>query len=190
METIEYECTILDIDSQDFISKLISLGAKNKGEFFQRRYVYDFNPVNKNKWIRLRTNGTKTTICIKEIKNRELIGGTSEIEVEVGDFDKANEVLEGLGYNHRNYQENVRRSFELNGVSIDIDSWPMIPDYVEIEGSSESEVLDTLKLLGIEKDRITTLDVESIYKDIYGIDLLAIKELKFDEALLESNGTL
>ena len=108
METIEYECTILDIDSQDFISKLISLGAKNKGEFFQRRYVYDFNPVNKNKWIRLRTNVTKTTICIKEIKSRELVGGTSEIEVEVGDFDKANEVLEGLGYNHRNYQENVR----------------------------------------------------------------------------------
>ena len=66
----------------------------------------------------------------------------------------------------------------------------MIPDYVEIEGSSESEVLDTLELLGIEKDRITTLDVESIYNDIYGIDLLAIKELKFDEALLESNGAL
>lgn len=190
MESIEYECTVLDIDSQDFISKLISLGAKNKGEFFQRRYVYDFNPVNKNKWIRLRTNGTKTTICIKEIKNRELIGGTSEIEVEVGDFDKANEVLEALGYHHRNYQENVRRSFELNGVCIDIDSWPLIPDYVEIEGSSESEVLDTLKLLGIEEDRITTLDVESIYNDIYGIDLLAIKELKFDEALLESNYTL
>jgi adenylate cyclase class 2 len=187
MENIEYECTILDIDSQDFISKLISLGAKNKGEYFQRRYVYDFNPVNRNKWIRLRTNGDTTTICIKEIKNRNAIGGTSEIEVEVGDFDTANEILESLGYHHRNYQENVRRSFTLNGVSIDIDSWPLIPDYVEVEGSSESEVLDTLKLLGISQKEITTLDVESIYKDIYGIDLLKIKELKFDEALLESN---
>lgn len=182
---IEFECTILDIDSQDFISKLNNLGAKNKGGYFQRRYVYDFNPVNKNKWIRLRTNGIKTTICIKEIVNRNKIGGTKELEVEVSDFDKANEMLETLGYHHRNYQENMRRSFELNGVSITIDSWPLIPDYVEIEGSSENEVLDTLKKLGIKESEITTLDVESIYKDIYGIDLLAIKELKFNETLLE-----
>lgn len=187
---IEFECTILDVDSQDFISKLNTLGAKNKGEYFQRRYVYDFNPVNKNKWIRLRTNGIKTTICIKESVDRNKIGGTKELEVEVGDFDTTNKILESLGYHHRNYQENMRRSFELNGVSITIDSWPLIPDYVEIEGSSEDEVLNTLSQLGISEKDTTTLDVESIYKDIYGIDLLAIKELRFNETLLECDESM
>jgi adenylate cyclase class 2 len=90
MEHTEYECTILDINKQDIISKLESLGAENKGEKLQRRYVYDYNPVDKNKWIRLRTNGKKTTLTLKEIKDKNAIGGTQELEIEVSDFDATN----------------------------------------------------------------------------------------------------
>lgn len=186
MNHTEYEVRILDINKDAFISKLISLDAKNKGEYLQRRYVYDFNPVNKNSWIRLRTNGKKTTLTIKEIQ-KKTIDGTKELETEVSDFDTTNAILEKLGYIPRNYQENKRNSWELNGVSIEIDSWPLINTYVEIEGKSESEVLDTLKLLGIDISDTTTLDVESIFREIYGIEILKIKELKFDESMLESN---
>lgn len=179
MEHTEYECTILEIDKKGIISKLESLGAKNKKEKLQRRYVYDFNPVDKNRWIRLRTNGKKTTLTLKEIKDKNAIGGTKELEIEVSDFDATNEILNRLGYKARNYQENKRHSFELNGVSIEIDSWPLIPTYVEVEGSSESEVIETLKKLDIDESKVTTLDVESIYREIYGIDILSIEELKF-----------
>lgn len=188
MEHTEYECTILNIDLAKIISKLESLGAKDKGEFLQRRYVYDFNPVDKFAWIRLRTNGKKTTLAIKRIKDKNAIGGTRELEMEVEDFDTTNEFLYQLGYNYRAYQENRRHSYELNGVSIEIDSWPMIPTYVEIEGSSESEVLNTLHLLDLANAEVTTYDVESIYREIYGINLLELKEVKFeDESLLEHN---
>lgn len=179
MNHTEYECTILNIDLESFKSKLESLGAENKGELLQRRYVYDYNPVEKNKWIRLRTNGKKTTLALKEITDKTKIGGTEELEIEVSDFDGTNQILEKLGYVHRNYQENKRHSYILNGVSIEIDSWPLIPTYVEVEGSSESEVLKTLEILGFNESDITTLDVESIYREIYGIDILSIKELKF-----------
>lgn len=190
MKHTEYECRVLNIDLDKFISKLESLDAKNKGEKFQQRYVYDFNPIEKNSWIRLRTNGDNITLTIKDINDRTSISGTDELELGVNDFETANLILERLGYNHRNYQENRRWSFELNGVKIDIDTWPLIPTYAEIEGSSESEVLDTLKLLNVNMDDVTTLDVASIYKEKYGIDLLSIKELKFDESLLESNKSL
>lgn len=126
------------------------------------------------------------TLAIKDIQDRSSISGTKELELGVTDFETANQILERLGYYHRNYQENKRWSFVLNGVKIDIDSWPLIPTYAEIEGSSESEVLDTLKLLNVDMNNVTTMDVESIYKS-YGIDLLKIKELRFDESLLESN---
>ena len=179
MDHTEYECTILNIDLEEFKSKLESLGAENKGELLQRRYVYDYNPVDKKKWIRLRTNGKKTTLTLKEITDKTKIGGTQELEIEVSDFDSTNAILEKLGYVHRNYQENKRHSYILNGVSIEIDSWPLIPTYVEVEGSSESEVLKTLEILGFNESDITTLDVESIYREIYGIDILSIKELKF-----------
>ena len=175
----EYECTILDINKEEIISKLISLGAEDKGEKLQRRYVYDYNPVDKNKWIRLRTNGKKTTLTLKEIKDKKAIGGTQELEIEVSDFDDPNEILNRLGDKYRNYQENKRHSFILDGVSIEIDSWPLIPTYVEVEGSSESEVIETLKKLNVDESKVTTLDVESIYREIYGIDILKIEELKF-----------
>ena len=88
----EYECTILEIDTK-FISKLENMGAKKIGEYFQKRYVYEFNPINENKWIRLRTNGIKTTLAIKEVINKNEIGGTNEIEIEVSDFENTNNIL-------------------------------------------------------------------------------------------------
>lgn len=96
----------------------------------QKRYVYDFNPVNPKKWIRLRTNGVKNTITVKEIIDNQVIDGTNELEVEVSDFNIANLILKELGYVPRNYQENYRIIYNLNGVQISIDTWPKIPTYV------------------------------------------------------------
>ncbi len=175
---IEYECRILEINKEEFIKKLELFGAIKKGEYFQKRYTYDFNPKIENKWIRLRTNGNKNTLTIKDITNKHSISGTKELEIEVSDFDKTNEILKELGYNFRNYQENKRITYLLNGVEIDVDSWPLIPTYVEIEGHSEEEVRNIIDILDI-KNNITTLDVTSIYNDIYNIDILSIKELMF-----------
>ena len=177
----EYECTILDVDINSFVKKIKNLGATFIGEYFQRRYVYDFNPKEEGKWIRLRTNGEKTTLTIKNILYKNDIGGTTELEIIVSDFDQTNNILEELGYIHRNYQENKRIRYILDNVEIDIDTWPLIPTYVEIEGKNKEEVIRTLKKLGYENsEKVTTLDVTSIYNEIYKIDILKIKKLKFN----------
>lgn len=190
MAHIEYECRILNIDLDDILSKLESLGAEDKGERLQQRYIYDFDPVDPDTWIRLRTNGEKTTLAIKSLKRTDEFGNTMEEEVTVGDIETTNRILERLGYHHRNYQENRRHSFKLGNVSIDIDSWPLIPTYVEVEGSSEKEVLDTLGILGVDPSQVTTLDVESIYREIYGIRIKEIEDLRFNEGVLELNKSL
>ena len=84
-----------------------------------------------------------------------------------------------MGYFSRSYQENNRIRYILDDVELDIDSWPMIPTYLEIEGKDEKSVLDMIEKLGLNKEKITALDVQSIYKDIYGIDISNMKELKF-----------
>lgn len=81
--------------------------------------------------VRLRTNGVKNTITVKEIIDNQVIDGTNELEVEVSDFNIANLILKELGYVPRNYQENYRIIYNLNGVQISIDTWPKIPTYVE-----------------------------------------------------------
>ncbi len=181
----EYEVTLLEIDDS-FEKKLKKLGAKLVSDSLQKRYVYDVIPVNPNKWIRLRTNGNKITLTVKEVKDKNEIGGTEEVEIVVDSFENTNSLLESLGYVSRNYQENYRKMYVLNNVEISIDSWPMIPTYAEIEGKCEKDVLSVVELLGYTKKDYTTLDVVSIYK-LYNIDIMKIKELKFWESKSEKS---
>ena len=48
-------------------------------------------------------------------------------------------MLEEMGYKAHTYQENKRTRYMLDGVEFDIDSWPYIPTYLEIEGKNEKD---------------------------------------------------
>ncbi len=174
----EYEIRVLNIDKDKIIKKLEILGATKKGEYFQKRYVYDLNPAEENRWIRLRTNGNNTTLTYKNIE-KDTIDGTKEIEIEVDDFDKTNEFLERIGFKNKGYQENKRIQYILNNVEFDIDTWPMIPTYLEIEGKNEDEVNKAKLILEIDEPDVTALNCLDIYNNIYGIDITKIKELRF-----------
>jgi adenylate cyclase class 2 len=121
----------------------------------------------------------RSTLTIKNIIDKHLIGGTKELEIEVSDFESTNLMLEELGYEHRNYQENKRTLYKIDNIEIDIDKWPLIPEYAEIEGPNEEAVKCFVESLNLDY-KMTTLDVTSIYNEIYGIDVLVIKELKLD----------
>lgn len=176
----EYEIRVLEINKKEIIKRLEEIGATKKGDFNQKRYVYDLIPPEKDKWIRLRTNGNITTLAYKDIESNT-IDGTKEIEFEVEDFEKVNEFLEKIGFSNKGYQENNRTQYILNGVEIDIDSWPMIPTYLEIEGETEKKVLEVKELLNLDESKITTLNCSDIYKQIYNIDISKMKELKFED---------
>lgn len=175
----EYEVRVLEIDSDSIIRKLDELGAEFQGDYLQQRYVYDFIPKIEGKWIRLRTNGDKTTLTIKNVVSSK-IDGTQELEIEVDDFEKTNLILNELGFLAKGYQENRRRQYLLDGVEVDIDSWPLIPTYLEIEGQCEEDVYQILEKLDISRDSATSEDVEGIYLG-YGHDLKKIYHLKLEE---------
>lgn len=174
----EYEIRILEIDKEKIIEQLAKLGAIKKGEYNQRRYVYDLMPIQKGKWIRLRTNGSETTLTYKNVVSNT-IDGTKEVEFKVEDFEKSNEFLNKIGFIARSYQENTRIQYMLDEVEIDIDSWPMIPTYLEIEAKNEEKINYMLQKLNLQNSNITTLNCDDIYKKIYNIDISKIRELKF-----------
>lgn len=175
---IEYEVRVLEIDEKKMIKALESFGAKKVGEWEQKRYVYDTNPINENAWFRLRTNGKETTLTYKNVE-KNTIDGTHELEIVVSDFEKTNDMLKLMGYYPRGYQENKRIRYILDGTEIDIDSWPLIPTYMEVEGKNEDEVNKILTKLNIPKEKITCLNCQDIYKEIYHIDIDKIKNLSF-----------
>lgn len=180
----EYEVRVLEIDKEKLIKKLEKLGATKVADFDYKRRIYNFTPRNQYKWIRLRTDGTKTTLTIKELKSLE-IDGTKEIEIEVSDFDETNNILNELGYIAHTYQENKRTRYVLNDVELDIDSWPYIPTYLEIEGKDEKAVKDMIKLLEVDEEKVTSIDVQGVFREFYNIEISNIPVIKFDEPLDE-----
>ena len=176
---IEYEGRILEIDSKKLEEKLKELDAVYKGEIDQKRYVYDVKPKQEGKWIRLRKANETITLTIKDIVSKT-IDGTKELEIKVDSFENTNLLLEEIGYFNKGYQENKRKRYYLDEVEIDIDDWPLIPTYVEIEGKSEEAVMNVIEKLGFNKDDVVTLSVNDIYRK-YGYELDDIKELKFKE---------
>lgn len=180
MVNTEYEVRILEIDKDDVINRLKELNAKFVGEYFQKRYVYNTIPKYDGKWIRLRTNGYETTLTYKSVESSN-IDGTKELEVKVDEFEKTNELLELAGLKSKGYQENKRIRYMLDDVEIDIDTWPLIPTYVEIEGKDEKSVELMIDKLNLKNKKVTALDVQSVYEKIYNIDISKIQILKFEE---------
>ncbi len=178
----EYEVRVLEIDKEKIIKKLESLGAKKIADYNYKRRIYNFIPKSPYKWIRLRTDGNKTTLTIKELKSLE-IDGTKEMEIVVSDFEETNNMLNELGYKSHTYQENKRTRYLLNDVEFDIDSWPYIPTYLEIEGKDEKSVKDMIELLEIDKDKVTSIDVQGVFRQFYNIEISNIPVVKFGETL-------
>ena len=174
----EVEVRLLNINKDELIQKLEKLGAKFIGDWNQIRYVYDFNPVDEHKWIRLRTNGVETTLTIKEIHDKT-INGTKELEIKVDSIETTHLILEKLGYKRRSIQENKRIRYILNDVEIDIDTWPNLNTYVEFEGNSEEEIIKVMELLGYKYEDATTDDAQDIYMSL-GYTQEDLNNLKFE----------
>ena len=173
----ELEVRLLNIDKKDLITKLEKNNAKFIGDWFQVRYVYDFSPVDPNRWIRLRTNGEITTLTIKEVVDKS-VEGTKELEIEVSSIETTHLILEKLGYKRRSIQENKRIRYILNDVEIDIDTWPHLNTYVEFEANSVEKIKEVFKLLELNYEDAITDNAQDIYMNL-GYTQEDLNNLKF-----------
>ncbi|RZS37484.1 adenylate cyclase class 2 [Herbihabitans rhizosphaerae] len=174
---IEHEAKILNINPDAIAQRILDAGGERLGESLARRYVYDINPDDKSKWIRLRDTGAQTTLTVKHITS-DAIDGTHETEIVVNDFNTANMLLAMMGFTPKSYQENKRISFQLAGAQLEIDTWPHIPTYLEIEAGTKSEVIRIAELLGYTEDQLTAENTIDIYAH-HGINLNTTPELRF-----------
>ncbi|MEW2222406.1 CYTH domain-containing protein [Streptomyces sp. NPDC006990] len=177
MHVVEYEAKALEIDPEAMAARIKAAGGTFHGERLMRRYVYDAIPPKKGRWVRLRDAGGAVTLCVKTISS-DAIDGTQETGTTVGSFEDTHALLGLMGLTHRSYQENRRSSWLLDGVRLEIDTWPRIPPYLEIEGDDEEQVWQTAERLGIPKDELTSENTQKIYAR-YAIDLDTITELRF-----------
>ena len=136
--------------------------------------------INPNKWIRLRQSNNKSVLTSKHILEKETANFQSvlETEFEVSSFEETNLFLESIGVARRSYQEKIRYSYIYKNAEIEIDIWPLIKPYMEIECDDENIINEIIEKLELNDNEIVSLNTEQLYKRI-GIDVHSMSELKF-----------
>jgi len=171
MDIVEYEATYENIDKDEIRERLRKAGAKLlKPEFLQKRINF-YPPLkkrNKSGWIRVRDEGDKITMSFKANYSEEGITRQKEICLEVNNYEKAVAFLDTI-LERKAYQETKREIWELDGVEIDIDTWPWLEPFVEIEGKNEEEVKKISEKLGFDYSKALFCAVGEQYQRKYGI---------------------
>lgn len=169
----EIEAKFLNTNHDALRQKLTATGAQCVQPMrLMRRKLFDYqdNRLNheQNGWVRLRDEGDKTTLAYKQLNDRTL-HGTKEVTVEVDNFDTTGNLLEQIGLMQKSYQETRRESWELEGAQIELDEWPWIKPFMEIEAPTEAILRTVADRLGLDMAVAVYGSVEVAYQAEYDV---------------------
>lgn len=169
----EIEVKFLDIDPVGIQERLRSIGATKVGEYFQRWRVFDYPDWRLDKkgaWLRLRDEGDgRVTLTFKQrlgIMSRDGVAndaGMEEIEVRVDDFEKIAIMFSKIGFVEKHYAEKKRIRWEKDFVEFDIDTYPKLEAYLEIEAPSWEKIDDAISWLGLNPDEKKIFSANQAY---------------------------
>lgn len=182
----EIEVKFLNIDPDLIEKKLKEIGAKKVFERFYKRKTFDYPDLRLDKvgaWIRLRDEGDKITLAFKQrigmaadAKSNDK--GMEEIEVEVNDFEKTAKLLLKAGFIEKHYAENKRIRYQLDDIEFDIDFYPQIEPYLEIEAPSWERIDEAILLLKLNPEDKRICSTYQVY-ELKGMNFNDYKEVTF-----------
>jgi adenylate cyclase class 2 len=154
----EIEVKILEIDRKKVEKRLRSLGARKTLDGRIKALYFDCPDRSLRKAkdaLRLRKVDSRTVLTFKKFVKDGFAKVREELETEVSDFDKARSILQNLGFSVWLEMEKHRTTYELNGAHFEFDKYKgkygFIPEFLEIEAKSPSQIHKYAKLLGFKK---------------------------------------
>ena len=181
----EIEAKWLHVDHELMRNKLREIGAAcEQKERLMIRQIFDYPDKKlqkKSGWVRVRSEGNKVTLSYKQLNNRSL-HGTKEIAVDVSDFKATVDFLKELGLEPKSLQETKRESWKLGNVEIELDTWPWIDPFMEIEAANEELLNEVAQKLGLSRSDALHGSVETAYQAQYDVsekDVNSWPEIKF-----------
>lgn len=171
----EIETKVLDIDVKDIRQKLTSLGAQKIQE---TKLIVDWYRLagiqeEQDPWfLRIRSNSEGKHEVTWKAKS-EILGTArkhKEINFLTQDPEKLSDLFEELGLEKYAHQEKERTSFIYKDWQFDIDQYPGMPAYLEVEGQSEEHIKEAMVLLGLENSPTWAKGERILIQDTYGLD--------------------
>ncbi|MES2088228.1 MAG: CYTH domain-containing protein [Patescibacteria group bacterium] len=176
----EIETKVLDIDAEKIKAKLIALSAK---KIQDTRLVVDwYRPVGTKEgtdpwFLRIRSNSQGTHEVTWKAKS-EILGVArkhKEINFSIAEPEKLSDLFEELQLEKYAHQEKNRISFTLKDWQFDIDEYPNMPAFLEIESGSEEQIQKALTLLDLAKNRTWAKGERILIQEIYKLDWYDMK---------------
>lgn len=184
----EIEVVFLDVDKIQIEKQLALIGATKVRDFFYRHASFDFPDYRldkDNSWIRLRDEEGKVILAYKKrlgvtsqdgSTNDE---GMEEIEIAVDSYEKTALFLQKIGFIEKHEAEKKRSRWQKGSIVFDIDTWPSIPTFIEIEAQSWEEIDGVIKMLNLDPEKKKICSVNQIYR-LYGMDVNDYLKIRFD----------
>lgn len=168
----EIELKILEIDKEALIKKLESKGAAKTFEGLMKVAYFDHadNRIKKSdELLRLRDIGnSKVEITYKS--NPRIINGCKvfdEDEAISENFDTLSSIFEHAGLNKTMYYEKYRIQYEYNGIKFEIDEFPKIPVFVEIEAVNTEKIYEIIEEFGLQNYEQSNLAATKLFETKY-----------------------
>lgn len=172
---VEYEGRILDVNPAEIRDKARALGGHMKAPLtIYRRSVFKLCDVARG-FVRVRDEGTKTTMTVKLFKNPNF---PEEYELSVKDsFESGQAFLRALNLTEKAYHETIREKWfiprKLGSTSelceLTIDYIPGLPAYSEIECKSQGDLRRACKLLGVKYGDLVFGGYGNVFTHYYGM---------------------
>lgn len=165
----EIEIKILEINPEEIRKKLKDLGAEKVFDEELNTILFDFpdKKLEKNdNHLRVRQVGGKIEFCFKGKNESAKFKTKEEIEVHTDSFEDTVKILEKLGFIRIYEGQRRRESYKLGKITFEMDHYPTMPVWLEVEAPTEEEVVEYVEKLGFNMDQTTNLsarDLEKMY---------------------------
>ncbi len=179
----EYEARFLAIDIDAIHDRLHAQSATcTMTRTLMRRIVFKNNDIDqRGGWLRLRDEGRRITLTYKQTaSDTSAIDSILETEIQVNDFGATKTLLEAMGFKALRYQENYREEWMIGAVTFDLDTWPDLPTFLEVEGPDEATVRAAAESVGQDLANASYGSVDEVYLAVLKRDILTEHTLTFD----------
>lgn len=174
----EIEVKVLNINKQEMINKLESLGAELVKHENQANHIFDTKDMlgnNKLSYLRLReTHNCKNddvqyTFTLKSNISTGDVRVNEEIETKVEDKDALIKILSKLNIKEKHIGKKERISYIKDDILFEIDTWDeeTYPHpYMELEVKDKKDLKKAIDMLNIKEEDVTSKSLYELRKDL------------------------
>ena len=177
----EFEAKCLIASVADARERLERMGATCvRPERTFHRMIFDFpgrTLAARGGYVRVRDEGGRMTMSYKQMPTDAAIEDCFETELIIHSFADGVAFCEDIGMIRKSEQETKRESWEGMGTKCEIDQWPGIPPYLEVEGPDEATVRKAVTALGYAWEEVRFGGVGVLYKLFLGIPEDAVNDI-------------